>query len=379
MNSRERVLKTLSGEPVDITPIDLGTTNCTTMTKKAYEALQNKLGIKKEIHIMQENFQVVFIDEEILDILKIDTRGIHPKPTYQKTVIDKKSYLNQFGTKLKMAETGLYYDMVEFPMAGKSFSEIKEFNWPDPKLSMNLDGVREKARKLKEKNEYFLVADAIDVGLFENCWFIRGFEDFLMDLIINPDIANYLLENVLKYELGRYELFLKVVGEFVDMVFVGDDMAGLDNTFMRIDTYRNIIKPYHKEFFKKLKQLAKNAKLMFHCCGAVSDLIPDLVEIGVDVLNPIQTSAKGMQVELLRDKYGKDICFWGGIDSIKILPRGSEEEVRQEVRRVVDVLGQVGYVLTAVHDIQPDVPPENVLAMYDEGRKIERRFYGKRK
>ena len=372
MNSRERVIRALNEGLVDRTPIDLGTTNCTTVTKKAYEALKKKLGIEKETRIMQENFQVVFIDEEVLDILKIDTRGIHPQPTFQKTVIDEKNYFNQFGTKLKMAETGLYYDIVEFPLSGKSFEEIKEFKWPDPKDSMDLTGVREKARKLKEDNKYFLVADAIDVGIFENCWFVRGFEDFLMDLIINTDIANYLLENVLKYELGRYELFLKEVCEYVDMVFVGDDLAGLENTFMRIETYRNVVKPYHKEFFSKLKQMTNNAKLMFHCCGTVSSLIPDLVEIGVDVLNPVQTAAKGMQVELLRDKYGKDICFWGGIDTIKILPHGSTEEVRQEVRRVIDVLGPVGYVLTAVHDIQPDVPPENVLAMYDEAVNYKR-------
>jgi uroporphyrinogen decarboxylase len=210
----------------------------------------------------------------------------------------------------------------------------------------------------------------IDTGIFEPCWYLRGFENYLMDLVINPDFATSLMEGMYHYQLQRYSLFLKEVGEFLDVIFVGDDLATAENVIMSPQTYRSLIKPYHKEYFKNLKKLAPHAKLLYHSCGSVVNFIPDLIEVGVDILNPVQVSAQGMDTAVLKEKFGKEISFWGAIDTTQVLPNGTTEDVKKEVQKRIKELGPDGYVLTAVHDVQPDVPPENIVTMYTEARKI---------
>ncbi|MEI6158047.1 MAG: uroporphyrinogen decarboxylase family protein, partial [Atribacterota bacterium] len=211
-----------------------------------------------------------------------------------------------------------------------------------------------------------LVGDIIYSGIFEPCCYLRGFESFLMDLVINPDFATALIEGMYQYQLQRYSLLLKEVGEFVDVIFVGDDLATAENVIMSPKTYRDMIFPYHLEYFKNLKKLAPHAKLLYHSCGSIINFIPHLMEAGVDILNPVQVSAQGMDTRKLKEQFWKDLCFWGGVDTTRVLPLGTPDEVRREVRKRISELGPDGYILTAVHDIQPDVPPENVIAMYQE-------------
>jgi len=370
LNSKERVLHSLNKETPDRIPLDLGTTNCTTLTKKAYENLKKLLGIEKETRFMMENFQVVFVDEEVLQILDIDTRGVHPQPIFQKEIIDDRSYRNEFGIIFRMPQEGLYYDMVQHPLAGKSLEELKEYPWPDPEKSMNLKDLRKKAQQLHYEGAFCLVGDMIDTGIFEPCWYLRGFENYLMDLVIDTEFATTLLEGMYNYQLKRYSLFLQEVGEFLDIIFVGDDLATAENVIMSPQTYRNLIKPYHKEYFKNLKKLAPKAKLLYHSCGSIINFIPDLIDVGVDILNPVQVSAQGMDTKVLKDKFGKEISFWGAIDTTQVLPNGSTEDVKKEVQKRIQELGPDSYVLAAVHDIQPDVPPENIVTMYSEAKNI---------
>ncbi len=368
MLGRERALRALHHQVPDRIPLDLGSTNCTTMTKVAYDNLKKYLGIEKSARFMMENFQIVFIDEEVLQILEIDTRGIHPQPVFFKKVVDERTYFNEFGIKYHMPEDGLYYDMVEHPLSGKSVEELKDYEWPDPTRTMDLSGVRERAKNLKESNQYLLVGDMIDTGIFEPCWYLRGFENFLVDLLTDLDFVTTLLEGMYNYQLKRYSLFLQEAGEFLDVVFVGDDLATAESVIMSPKTYRDIIKPYHKEYFKNLKKLAPQAQLLYHSCGSIFSFIPDLIEVGVDILNPVQVSAQNMDTKILKEMFGSKLSFWGAIDTTRVLPRGSKEEVKEEVRKRIDDLGPEGYVLTSVHDIQPDVPPENVVTMFEEAK-----------
>lgn len=368
MLGRERALMSLNHQVPDRIPLDLGSTNCTTMTKVAYDNLKKYLGIEKETRFMMENFQIVFIDEEVLQILEIDTRGVHPRPVFFKNMVDDRTYFNEFGIKYHMPEEGLYYDMVEHPLAGKSIEELKDYEWPDPARTMDLSGVRERAKNLKESNKYLLVGDIIDTGIFEPCWYLRGFENFLVDLLTDQDFVTTLLEGMYNYQLKRYSLFLQEAGEFLDVVFVGDDLATAESVIMSPKTYRDIIKPYHKEYFKNLKKLAPHARLLYHSCGSIFSFIPDLIEVGVDILNPVQVSAQNMDTKVLKEKFGSELSFWGAIDTTRVLPRGTKKEVKEEVRKRIDDLGPEGYILTSVHDIQPDVPPENVITMFEEAR-----------
>jgi len=368
MLGRERALMSLNHQVPDRIPLDLGSTNCTTMTKVAYDNLKKYLGIERETRFMMENFQIVFIDEEVLQILEIDTRGVHPQPVFFKNMVDDRTYFNEFGIKYHMPEEGLYYDMVEHPLAGKSIEELKDYEWPDPARTMDFSGVRERAKNLKESNQYLLVGDMIDTGIFEPCWYLRGFENFLVDLLTDQDFVTTLLEGMYNYQLKRYSLFLQEAGEFLDVVFVGDDLATAESVIMSPKTYRDIIKPYHKEYFKNLKKLAPHARLLYHSCGSIFSFIPDLIEVGVDILNPVQVSAQNMDTKVLKEKFGGELSFWGAIDTTRVLPRGTKKEVKEEVRKRIDDLGPEGYILTSVHDIQPDVPPENVITMFEEAR-----------
>jgi len=190
-------------------------------------------------------------------------------------------------------------------------------------------------------------------------------EQFLIDLIENKPVARALLEKVMEIQSIKMEGYLEEVGEYIDVVGIGDDFAGQRGPLISPNLFRSMVKPYLRAYFKLVKSKT-SAKLHLHSCGAVSDLLDDLIEIGVDIINPVQVSARGMMPEVLKDKFGQKLCFWGGIDTRSILPKKTPAEVAAEVRRIAGILGEDGgYVLNPVHNIQPDVPPENVIALFD--------------
>ena len=372
MNSKERVLAAINHKPVDRLPLDLGSTNCTTMTRYAYNRLKEKLGIEKPDVLMMEDFQIAAIDEEVLKLLNIDTRPVYGlTPRFEREVVDERTYYDHFRKKFYMSEDAYYYTIIENPLADmETVEEIEEnYVWPNPYNEKTIEGIRERAKQLHEENEYAIVGDIVDSGIFEPAWYIRGMENFLMDLLVNKEVAHYIMKKMLEFQKGRYEYFLNEVGEYLDIVFVGDDLATEQTTIMSIDTYREMVKPYQKEYFDFIKSKT-NAKLLYHSCGNITPFIEDLIEIGVDILNPVQVSAQGMDTVSLKQKYGDSIGFWGAIDTNYVLPKGTVEEVEAEVRKRIKELGPTGYIIGPVHDVQPDVPPENILALYEAAYKI---------
>ncbi|MDR0652806.1 MAG: hypothetical protein LBG12_05810 [Synergistaceae bacterium] len=371
MTPRERVLAAINFKTPDKIPTELGSTNCTTIARKAYHELKKLLGINKPDILFMEDFQLSAVDDEVLQILDTDTRGVPAKPMYyDKKVIDENTYYDNFGIKYFMPSNGLYFDMVENPLAKmETLDEIKDnYEWPNPINPKVVEGVREQAQKLHEENKYAIVGDMVNTGIFEPSHYLRGFENFLMDMLINEDIACYILEQMLAYQSKRYEAYLNEVGEYLDIVFVGDDLSSAQTTLASPSVYRNIVKPYQKEYFKFIKSKTK-AKLLYHSCGNITPLIEDLIEIGVDILNPIQVSANDMDTKKLKERYGDRLCFLGAVDTSEVLPKGTPKEVREEVTRRIEDLGPSGYILASVHDIQADVPAENVIEMYKAAKE----------
>lgn len=372
MTSRDRVLDAINLKKPDIIPADMGSTNCTSISKFSYDKLKKKLGIlNKSDRFLMEKFNINRVDEEVLQILNIDTRGIIGKlEAYPKTIINEKTFYDHFGVKYFMPENGLYYDIVENPLAKmKSLEEIKEYQWPNPINKKFVEGLKNEAKRLHQENQYAIVGDVNDSGIFEPSWYLRGFENFLYDLSMNPEISLYIMEKMLEFQKKRYAYFLSEVGEYLDIVFVGDDLATSNSTLISPKMYRSMIKPLQKDYFTFLKKHTK-AKLMYHSCGNIGPFLNDLIEIGIDILNPIQVNAMGMDIDWLKKEFGEKLCFWGGIDTSKILPSGTVKEVIQEVKRVVKILGPNGYVGCAVHDIQADVPAENIIAMFQTFKSI---------
>jgi len=384
MNSRERVLAALNHEEPDRVPLDLGGW-VTSMHRIAYENLVNYLRQKTdEPEHFPEDYelkdwiqQLPDIDESVLERLGIDTRYVRPgAPRGESWELERwedadYNYVKDaWGvTRKKPKDGGLYYDIVfsKCPLKDANVSNLEDYSWPDPEDPGFLEGVREKARKIKQAG-YAVVADFNFESWYENCWYMRGYERFYKDMYKNPEFVDALLEKVSDLHVKFLDMILEEVGDELDVVMQGDDLANQDGPAMSLEMYRKFVKPRQKKVFDLIKRKT-DAKLFYHCCGSVKALLPDLIDIGIDIINPVQVSAKDMDTEQLKKEFDKDLSFWGAIDTQKTLPMGSEEEVKDEVKKRIDHLhANGGYVLTSVHNIQADVPPENIVAMFDTAK-----------
>jgi uroporphyrinogen decarboxylase len=202
--------------------------------------------------------------------------------------------------------------------------------------------------------------------VYEICWYLRGLERWFMDMLEQPEFCEALLDQTLKFWLDWFRLFLDEVGDVVDVIMVGDDLAGQTGPLFRPDFYRRVVKPRQKQLVQYI-HCRTQAKVWYHTCGACQTYIPDLIDNGVQILNPVQISATGMDPQMLKEKFGKELVFWGGaIDSQRVLPQGSPAEVRRQVGENLQAFKPGGgYVFNNVHNIQAGVPAENIVALYD--------------
>jgi uroporphyrinogen decarboxylase len=373
LSSRERVRRALNHEETDRPPADLGSTCNTSITKIAYRNLRKYLGFSSSYEpvYLSGEMQVVQPEESILERLHIDTRGVHAHPPDidNSRKISEDVFTDEWGIQYRAAWRNgevLYYDIEKSPLSHEiTLKDIEHHRWPDPHDPGRTRGLREQALAFRRSTEYALVGHMGDTSLFQACTMIRGMEEFLMDLIVNRKIAQALLEKVLDIQAVKMEKYLEAVGEYLDVVSIGEDYGGQTGPLISPDLFRQLVKPYLKSYFDIVKQKSP-AKLHLHSCGAIEELLGDFIDIGVDIINPVQVSARGMDPVILKRRYGKRLSFWGGIDTQRMLPRGSPREVELEVRRIIDILGKDGgYVLNPVHNIQPDVPPQNVVALFD--------------
>lgn len=385
MNSKERVLAALNHEKPDRVPLDLGGW-VTSMHKKAYENLVDYL--KKETaepnkypddyRLKDWVQQMPDIHESVLTRLGIDTRYIRPgTPKGEDWRLERREdedyyYITDgWGVVRKTPkEDGLYYDIVfsRCPLKDASVEDLEEYDWPDPEDPGFVEGLKEKAREIKDRG-YAVVADFNFESWYENCWYMRGFERFYKDLYVNPEFVRALLKKTSEVHMKFLEHTLTEVGDEIDVIMQGDDLANQDGPAMSVDMYREFVKPRQREIFDLIRRLT-DAKLFYHCCGSVKELLPDLIDIGVEIINPVQVRAKDMDTEVLKEEFGDELSFWGAIDTQKTLPRGTPADVAAAVKTQIDNLNRDGgYVLTSVHNIQADVSPENILAAFETAKE----------
>jgi uroporphyrinogen decarboxylase len=228
--------------------------------------------------------------------------------------------------------------------------------------------LREQARRLREETDYAVMYNA-RYNLVHQTQYSRGFEDWYYDLGQNHDLFCCLMDAVLEVMLEWNRLAFEQMGDLIDIVAFGDDIGLQDRPVCSPALYRKLIRPYQERIVDSIRRQTR-AKILYHTCGSVYYLIPDFIEMGIDALNPVQVTARNMEPERLKAEFGGRIAFWGGIDSQHLLPHGSPQDVRAGVRRMFDIMGPGGgYVLAAVHNVQPDAPADNILAMFDEGRR----------
>ena len=376
MSHRERVLAALNHEPPDRTPIDFGGGIATTIYYTAYEQLKQHLGIDDvgpiQPHLRKQSRTVV-PDDIVLERFDVDTRclllGGYEGGGRE---IDEDAFVDEWGVTWRKSGTHCYMNKDgPFTDRGADMSELEAHDWPDPNNPGYYRGLAERAQALRNESDCAVILN-LPVGIIHQCQFVRGFGDWLVDLHRHPDYACRMMDIITDSWVTIASTALEMVGDKVDIVFFGDDMGTQRSTLFSPEIYRALIKPRHKRMFDVLRAWP-DLKTVLHSCGSTASLFEDMIELGVDAINPVQVNAANMEPERLKAAFGDRLSFWGGIDTQKILPLGSPDEVRQEVRRIIDILGKDGgYVLNSVHNIQPDVPPENVVAMFDEACAYQR-------
>jgi uroporphyrinogen decarboxylase len=374
MTSRERVRAALNFQIPDRVPLDLGGFQ-TGIHKKAYLELLGYLERDEEIIMLDPVQQLVRPSEEVLRLLHIDIRYITSKGPAGFDGAIRENFRNgqlwhdlkdEFGVVWSMPEKqGLYMDISHHPLAGASIAEVANYPFPDGSDPSRFRGVREEVLKLRDTTLY-AISTGIGGVVYEICWYMRGLERWFMDMLENPAFCEAVIDQTLKFWLDYYTGFMKEIGDIIDVVMIGDDLAGQGGPLFNPDFYRRVVKPRQKQLVQHIKSLTE-AKIWYHTCGSCVEYIPDLLDNGIDILNPVQITGKGMDPEFLKVAYGNKLVFWGGgIDSQHILPFADPETVKSNVRENIEAFKPGGgYVFNNVHNIQAEVPPANVLAMYE--------------
>ena len=372
MNSRERVLMALEHKEPDRVPLDLGSCFVSGIAKDAYLNLMDHLGKDVgEVEFYDTIQQLVVVDEEILRKFGVDVRGVVPNVTRKnppeiEESNGSQSFTDEWGVTWEKPESSLYFNLVDSPLSGSITEEdIDNFPWPDTADPMFLDGLAEEAKKHYD-NGYAVILESICAGLFEMSCRSRGMDYFLMDLALNPDLACRLLGKFVDIKIRFYEAASEKLGKYIQFIREGDDVAGQESLLMSGDMYRNFLKPRHEKIFKAQKEMFPQPfYIFFHSDGEMYDLLPDFIEAGIDILNPVQVTGKSLDV--IKEEFGSDISFWGsGCDTQEILPFGTPEDVKLDVKQRIEHLSPGGgFVFCTVHNIQADVSPENIMAMYE--------------
>lgn len=376
MSRREDFYKTLSHEQPERLIVDLGGNPLSSMEGQSMFKLMDFLGLDLPKESERLPFgQVRRLDEKLLRYFDIDTRSVGRILVPQKSLykeISQREYVDEWG--IRRLYNGMYWDAADHPLKGASLGELEKYQWPDAESLdiKEIEDIAAQAKSIYEETDYVLCAEHPVYGIFElGCW-LCGFDNFLLKMAMDEAFVHQLFEIILSYQKKVISVYYEALGKYVHYTSSGDDFATQSSLFMSPPMFRAMIKPYFKERINHTKKYTKAAYL-HHSCGSVFQIIEDLIECGVNILNPIQPAAKNMQPELLKRSYGSKIVFHGGIDTQQILPFGDEESIYSTVKDTIECMNRGGgYIFAAAHNIQEDVPPQNIVYMFEAAKK-----YGK--
>ena len=392
MTPRQRIVAALEHREPDRLPIDFAGTECSSIHMIAYDKLRKHLGM--EPRLMRGACLILMLAEpesKLQDYFNTDTAALYYYPQkwkqwnsgwgfdvevpdlWQPEELDNGQSVIRDSNgviRLKRPAGGYYFDPVSFVFSDiKTSEEFDEYpqifdRWDWPSVAdETVDQYADRAQKLYTSTDRAVIA-SWRMHYLQAGQIMRGYEQFMIDLLIDEPLARGLLDRLHAAYMQRAETFLKVMAGSIDIVLLADDLGTQNAPLLNPDTYRKLIKPYWAELIALIKRY--NKKTLMHSCGAVSEFIPDLIEMGVDAVNPVQITAAGMEPARLKKEFGEDIAFWGGgISTQGVLDRGTVQEVQDEVKRNVDTFASGGgFVFTQVHNIQYNVPPENIVAAY---------------
>ena len=346
MTSQERIIAAAERRKTDKVPTSL---RC---TPEAQQALIEHLGVSTK--------------QEVYDELDIDLRWVHvpfigPKERSAATLGSEGTDFWGCGNTRMENEYNTYYEITYHPLAeAQSVQDVENYDWPSLDW-WDYDAMPRiiEAELQKDRRALLFFAG----GAFETPWYIRGMEQFFMDLYLNPEIVTAICTKVENYYRERALRVIEASNGMIDVVGSGGDLGGEQAMMVNPDVWRELIKPHSARLIRTFKDMG--LKTFYHSDGAITSVIDDFIEIGLDILDPIQVGAKGMKPEELFPRFGDRISFHGAIDEVHLLPHASPEEVYEETKRVISILGQNGgYIVSPTHNVQGDTTVENVLAIF---------------
>jgi uroporphyrinogen decarboxylase len=369
MNSRERVLLALQHREPDRVPIDFGG-SVTSMHHRSYRKLLEYLGLPgDDVRIMDMFQQVVDPAPAIKEMFHADVVGLFPNSgsDYEFELDEETdSFVDEWGVVYRRPPGGHWYDLAGHPLKEGTIEELQAFRFPDPRDPARVRGLAKEATRLLEETDQAVMIHAALGGVFEQSFWLRGLEPLYLDMATNKRYVEALAERVLEWLLEFWDLVLGEIGPYVHVVELSDDLGWQQGPLFSPKLYREVYKPRHRRL-TELIHAKTEGKIFLHCCGSIRWALPDLIEGGIDIINPVQVSAKDMETDRLKREFGRDIVFWGGgADASQVLPFGTPEDVRAEVKkRIRDLAPGGGFIFAPIHNIQGEVPPENVVAMFE--------------
>jgi uroporphyrinogen decarboxylase len=367
MTSHERVLCALNHQEPDRVPIFFGTSGATTMNTAAYDRLKAHLGIRTETRTFWRALQYCLLDEAVMVRFRSDGRPLIPGPapaTLSRDLAPDR-FVDAWGITWQLQAGNHYYDIADWPLKDANADAVRRYPWPDLAHPSRFAGLREKARAIREAG--YAVVALSGISPFEYSYMLRGMDRWFLDLGADHEFVHALMRQLTDLMRSAVERLLEEAGDCIDVLVTGDDLGSQQAPLISPAMYRQLIKPYHAELMSTIKQRTR-ARIFYHSDGDIYPLLPDLLELGIDLLNPVHVAARDMgDTARLKREFGRRLSFCGAIDTQQVLPHGTTDDVRREVRRRIrDLAPGGGYLLASVHCLQPDVPPENVCAMLEE-------------
>jgi uroporphyrinogen decarboxylase len=364
ITAKERVMAALNHIETDRVPLDIGGINNTAMHWMIEKMIKERLNLADHGYLIKSRGQLITVpDQSIIDYFGVDTCSIYINETREWIENADGTFTDMWGLGQKLNPDGYYYNMCKHPMENiEEIEDLDSYQFPEPTAYM-LEGLSERLDANKDK---CCILEGLREPMFGLPSWLRRNDNFYVDLMINEDFCDAFHEKILAYYKNLIDFIMTRIGDRIDIVKFADDMGAQNALLMSPETYRARVKPYQAALYGYVKEKYKK-KILLHSCGAIRPIIGDLIEIGVDALNPVQISAENMDPESLKREFGDKITFWGGgIDTQQVLGVATPDVVREHVRRNMAIFKpHGGYVFSQVHNILPNVPIENILAMYD--------------
>lgn len=387
MNSRDRVITALSHKEPDKIPIDLGGMLSTGIMAIAYNRLKKELGYDSVTKMIDVHQQLAVIEREILDHFEVDVISLEQSylqydkkwkewslPDNSKVLISEDNFpIKENGEwvlmdgktiRARMPKSCLYFESCNPPLENAvSDKDIKNHDW-NILSDEYLRTLENKAKKLYEETDYAIMG-SFGGNIFEESQFLCGYSNFMLNLMMNPELVESLISKITETHLLNLEKYLQAVGKYIQVIQMGDDLGMQSGGQISLDQYQKVIKPSHKQIYKYVKNNS-DLFVFLHSCGSIYDFLPDLIDAGVDAINPVQFNAAKMDSKNLKDEFGEKLTFWGGgVDTQNVLPFGTPDEVANQVREQINTFSPGGgFVFAAVHNIQANIPTENILSLF---------------